>query len=204
VRTTTVLRVLAVGAPVAFTACWLVVGVLTPGYDQTRLTISGLAEQGQPHRAWMTAGFVLQGLGQLAGAALALRRPRERWVSAALTLGGLGTIAVALVPLPGATGPVWLATGHSLAATAAFVGLHLAALAGLASSRVPRGLRVAAALALVVALPNLAWFLAHLSSGGGWYGGSEKAFVTVLLAWCAALACGREPGAAGGRPARLG
>lgn len=207
VRQTTVLRTLAVGAPVLFTACWLGLGALTPGYDQSRLTISQLAAQGAEHRHAMTAGFVVQGLGQLAGAVLALRAPRERWISAALTLGGLGTIAVALVPLPGASGPAWLGTGHSLAATAAFVGLHLAALAGLLSRRVPRWLRFAAAGALVVALPDLGWFLTHLHGGGEWYGGGEKTFVTVLLAWCAALAWFRDRSRSGvparGR-ARLG
>ena len=138
----------------------------------------------------MVAAFVLQGLGQLACATLAWRRDGSRWVGAWLAVGGIGTIAAGLLPLPG-PGSSAGGTGHSVGATLAFVGLHLGVLAGACSARLPRRLRLAGALALAVALPDLAWFLAHLGQDGTWYGGSERTFVTVLLAWCAALAVHR-------------
>ncbi len=185
----------AVLAPLAFTLAWLVLGATRPGYSPTGDTISELAAVSTPLAGVMVAAFVVQGLGQLACAALAWRRYRAAWLAGWLVVAGLGTLAAGVLRLPDPVvgGP---ASGHSLGATAAFVGLHLAVAAGGLSRRLPRALRLAAVPALAVALPNLAWFLTHLSGGGAWYGGSEKAFVTVLLAWCVGLAvtAARFPG----------
>lgn len=182
------LRVLAAGAPFVFTLAWLVLGALTPGFSGVDQSISSIAQLGAPLAAWMAAAFVLQGLGQCAGAVLAWRTPQARLVAASLALAGAGTIGVGAFPLPGPDGPNWLGSAHSVFAAAAFLGLHLAAATAAASSAVPRWLRGLAVLALAVALPNLAFFLAHLGRDGTWFGGSERAFVTVLIAWCAALA----------------
>ncbi len=184
-------QLLAAGAPVLFTAAWWALGSATGGYSQRADTISAVAAVGAPHAALMVPAFLVQGLGQLAGARLALLDPRASRVATWLAVGGVGTLLAGVVRLPDDGGPAWLSTGHALAATAAFAGLHLAVLAGALSPSVPRWLRVAAVVALAVALPHLGWFLAHLAGGDAWSGYCEKVFTTVLLAWCAALALGR-------------
>jgi len=187
------------GAPAASSChgrapgAWWGLGALTPGYSQRDDTISAVAAVGTAHATGMVLAFVLQGLGQLAGARLALLAPRAGWVAAWLAVGGVGTLLAGVIRLPAAGGPAWLSTGHALAATAAFAGLHLAVLAGALSRSVPRRLRVAGVVALAVALPHLAWFLIHLGSAQAWFGYTEKVFTTVLLVWCAALALGRWP-----------
>lgn len=175
----------------AFTAAWWGLGSLTPGYSQPDDTISAVAALGAAHATPMVLAFGLQGLGQLAGARLALLAPRAGWVAAWLAVGGVGTLLAGAIRLPDGGGPAWLSTGHALAATAAFAGLHLAVLAGALSRSVPKRLRVAGAVALAVAVPHLAWFVVHLGSGVAWFGYCEKVFTTVLLAWCVALALGR-------------
>lgn len=187
-------QLLAAGAPVLFTGAWWALGSATPGSSQLDDTISAVAAVGAPRAGLMVAAFLVQGLGQLAGARLALAAPRAGWVAAMLAVGGIGTLLAGAVRLPGDGGPAWASAGHALAATAAFAGLHLAVLAGALSRSVPRRLRVAAVAALVVALPHLAWFLAHLGSGDAAAGYAEKVFTTVLLVWCAALALLRWSG----------
>ena len=182
---------LAVGAPVLFTAAWLLIGAATAGYSQRADTISALAGVGAAHAALMVAAFLVQGLGQLTGAVLARREPAARWVGRWLVVAGVGTLLAGVIRLPDGGGPAWLSTAHALAATAAFGGLHLAVLAGALSRALPPRLRVAAVVALVVALPHLGWFLADLGGGGPWFGYAEKAFTTVLLAWCVAMALRR-------------
>lgn len=183
---------LAAGAPALFTGAWLLLGASTPGYSQRRDTISAVAAQGAPYTGPMVAAFVVQGLGQLAGARLAWSAPDQRWVGRWLGVAGVGTVLAGVIQLPAAAGPGWRSSGHTLAATAAFGGLHLAALAGAGSRGLPPWLRASAAAALVLALPHTAWFLVQLREGGPWAGYTEKAFTTVLLAWCAGLAWGRR------------
>ncbi|MEO7746306.1 MAG: DUF998 domain-containing protein, partial [Actinomycetota bacterium] len=105
----------AVGAPVLFTAAWLLLGAATPGYSQRADTISALAGVGAPHAALMVAAFLVQGLGQLAGAALAVCDPAARWVSRWLVVAGVGTLLAGVIRLPDGGGPAWLSTGHALA-----------------------------------------------------------------------------------------
>lgn len=186
------LTALAAGAPVVFTGAWVLLGRLTDGYDQRADSISALAGIGEPYAPAMVGAFVVQGLGQLAGAALARERPAAPWVGSWLVVGGVGTLLAGVIRLPTDGGPAWLSTGHALAATAAFAGLHLGALAGAFSDAVPQRLRVAAVLSLAVALPHLLWFVTELGDGGPWFGYAEKMFTTVLLAWCAALAIWRR------------
>jgi hypothetical protein len=183
----------AAGAPPIFTGSWLVLGALQDGYSQRAGTISALAAEGAPYAGAMVAAFVVQGFGQLAGAALARAAPPAPWVSGWLAVGGVGTLLAGAVRLPDAGGSPLLATGHALAATAAFGGLHLAVLAGALSRAVPRWLRVSAVAALAVAVPHLVWFVTKLGQDEPYFGYAEKVFTTVLLAWCAALALGRIP-----------
>jgi hypothetical protein len=178
----------AAGGPV-FTLAWLVLGWLAPSHEQRADTISTLAAEGAPEAAAMVAGFTVLGIGQLALAALASRRLAA--LSAALVVAGMGTALAGAVQVPddGTAAPV-----HTLAATAAFTGLHLAVLAGALSRSMPLGLRVGAVVALVVAVPHTVWFAVQLSDPGPWFGYAEKTFTTVLLAWTTALAFAHFPG----------
>lgn len=197
------LRILAAGTPVVFTAAWLVLGWLLPGYSQQADTISALAQLGIRTHPPMTAALAVLGLGLLAGAVLAWRAPRAPAVAGSLVLAGLGTLGVAALPLPGMSGPRWLFDVHPLAATGAFVGLHLAVLCGALSRSLPTGLRIAAVVSLAVALPHLGWFLHDLFTGGGpWDGYTEKTFTTALLAWYVAFALLRPATGARSAPPR--
>jgi hypothetical protein len=159
-----------------------------------RGTISELAELGATTSGAMTTALALLGVGQLAGAVLAWRRPRAAGVAASLVLAGVGTLGVGALPLPGAAGPAWLSSAHAAAATVAFGGLHLAALAGALSPALSRRLRLAGAVALAVAVPHLVQFVLGLGGTNTASGYLEKAFTTVLLAWCAALAWRADAG----------
>jgi hypothetical protein len=187
-------QLLASGAPAVFSLAWLGLGSLTDGYSQVRDTISELAALGAPTSGAMTTALALLGAGQLAGAVLAWRRPRAAGVAASLVLAGIGTLGVGALPLPGAVGPSWLTSAHAVTATAAFGGLHLAALTGALSPALSRRLRVAGAVSLAVALPHLVQFVSGLGGPGAASGYLEKAFTTVLLAWCAALAWRADAG----------
>ena len=175
---------LAVAGGPVFTLAWLGLGWLAPGHEQRADTISALAAEDAPLAAPMIAAFTVLGLGQLSLAALAAGR-RLVAVSASLVMAGLGTVLAGAFQVPD---DGTAATVHTLAATAAFGGLHLAALAGTLERSLPRGLRVAAVVALAVALPHTVWFTVALDDPGPWLGYAEKAFTTVLLTWTTALA----------------
>lgn len=177
----------AVGGP-AFTLAWVVLGLLAPGYDHRADTISALSAVGASTAVPMLAAFALQGFGQLALAAVAARL-RLPWVAVSLVVAGTGTLLAGAIRLPD-DGPSAAATAHALAAVAAFGGLHLAVLAGSLAGSLPRGLRLGALVALVVALPHTASFVLQLGDPGPWLGYAEKAFTTVLLVWTTALALG--------------
>lgn len=175
----------AVGGPV-FTLAWLTLAEVAPGYDQRADTISALAAVGATTAGPMLVAFAVQGMGQLALAAVAARL-RLRAVAGALTVAGLGTLVAGAVRLPD-DGSSAAATAHALAAVAAFGGLHAAVLAGALSTALPRRMRAAAALALAVAVPHTAWFVLQLGDPGEWFGYAEKAFTTVLLVWTTTFA----------------
>lgn len=183
------LAVMAASAPVIFTGAWWVIGVLD-GEDASRVTISHLAAQAAPRGGWMVAALLAQGCGQVANAALARRVGGGRGLPLALLAAGIGTLGAGLLRVPAPdVADESSATGHAVAATVAFVGLHVATLVGALSPRLPRWLRGSAVVALVVALPNLGWFLLRPNGSDVWAGGSERTFVTVLVAWTVALAC---------------
>jgi len=175
----------AAGGPV-FTLAWLTLGELAPGYGQRADTISALAAVGAKTAGPMLVAFAVQGMGQLALAAVAARL-RLRAVAGALVVAGLGTLVAGAVRLPD-DGSSAAATAHALAAVAAFGGLHAAVLAGALSAALPRRMRVAAALALTLAVPHTAWFVLQLADPGLWFGYAEKVFTTVLLVWTTTFA----------------
>lgn len=86
---------------VGFVAAWIACGVARDGYSPVDDAISELAEVGAPGRAWMTAGFVVFGVGvPLYARALRTALPGPAWIAATVT--GLATLGVAATPLGGA------------------------------------------------------------------------------------------------------
>lgn len=84
--------------PIAFVAGWSIGGLAASHYSAIDDAISHLAEIGAPTRPFMTAGFVVFGIG-LPVYAVALRAslPGWSWMTAAAT--GLATLGVAAAPL---------------------------------------------------------------------------------------------------------
>jgi MFS family permease len=79
---------------VLLTACWVVAGVVTDGFDPVRQSISQLQRDGSGTAAVMTAAFAAFAVGAVAFAPLLPRLPR-----AALLLAGVATVGAALSPL---------------------------------------------------------------------------------------------------------
>jgi hypothetical membrane protein len=84
--------------PTAFVAAWSIAGRALSHYSAIDDAISDLAEIGAPTRPWMTAGFIVFGVG-VSAYAVALRDslPGWSWITAAAT--GLATLGVAAAPL---------------------------------------------------------------------------------------------------------
>ena len=78
----------------SLTAAWVVGGIVTPGFDPVRLSISQLQRDGTTTSAVVTAAFVAFSVGALAFAGLL-----PRWPRVALTLAGLATLGAAASPL---------------------------------------------------------------------------------------------------------
>lgn len=181
------LAVVAVTGQVLFTAAWLALGAAAR-HEPLDDTISDLAAVGSAVAAPMLVGFAAQGAGQLANAALAARRG-HRWLASALAVTATATLVTGALRLPGPDGaPTWVASGHTLAAVVAFSALHATVLLGALARDLPRWSRVAAAGALVVAVPHTAWLVVLLGDGRDeLVGYTEKAMTLALVAWTAAL-----------------
>jgi len=144
--------------------------------------------------AWLGLGAVTPGYSQ-AGAGPERRGVRRRTAACRARDGRrCGADSSRCGREPGASGPGWLGSAHVAAATVAFGGLHLAALTGALSPALSRRLRVAGVVSLAVALPHLVQFVSGPRGPGTAAGYLEKAFTTVLLAWCAAVAWRADAG----------
>ncbi len=113
--------------PVAFIAAWVGTGFAATDYSPVTDPISELAEVGAPTQAWMTAGFIVFGVGVAAfGVALRAVLPGLAGVAAIAT--GVCTLGVAAFPLgwnDGAHGAFAGAGYVTLALTPAFAALRL-------------------------------------------------------------------------------
>jgi hypothetical membrane protein len=107
--------------PIAFVAAWSIGGLAASHYSAIDDAISHLAEVGAPTRPFMTAGFVVFGIG-LPVYAVALRAslPGWSWVTAAAT--GFATLGVAAAPLGRSTSGDGV---HGIFAGAGYVTLAL-------------------------------------------------------------------------------
>jgi hypothetical membrane protein len=107
--------------PIAFVAAWSIGGLAAPHYSAIDDAISHLAEVGAPTRPFMTAGFVVFGIGlPVYAGALRASLPGWSWVTAAAT--GLATLGVAAAPLGRSTSGDGV---HGILAGAGYVTLAL-------------------------------------------------------------------------------
>ena len=191
-------RLLALGGivgPVAFVGTWVVAGAVTPGYSPIGNAISDLAAVGTPHRAAMTGGFVVFGIGLIAfGLALHKDLDGQAWVWAVATGGA--TIAVAATPLGG-----WSGDGvHAVCAGLGYVtiaALPLFAARALAAS----GRRPWARVSIAAAGLSAAALAA--STLGPAHGLWQRLGLTVGDAWIATTAVGLAVGIGPARRQRV-
>jgi hypothetical membrane protein len=100
-----------------FVLAWAACGAVQSSYSPVDGAISDLAAVDAPDRDWMTAGFLVFGIGvPIYARALRVALPGAAWLSA--TISGLATLGVAATPL-----------GRSDAAHGAFAALGYVALA---------------------------------------------------------------------------
>lgn len=159
---------------VALTAAWSLAGLLTPGFDPVRQSISQLQREGTATGSVMTAAFVAFAVGAAAFAPLLPRAPR-----AVLLVAAGATLGVALSPLGevrggaqdalhlafGATGYVCLSLLPLLAALSLRGRARAAALAaGLVTSACLLG--TVPADAISGALQRIGFLTAHLWLAG--------------------------------------
>ncbi len=84
--------------PIAFVSAWSIGGLAASHYSAIDDAISHLAEIGAPTRPFMTAGFIVFGVGlPIYSVALRDALPGWSWLTAAAT--GLATLGVAAAPL---------------------------------------------------------------------------------------------------------
>jgi len=84
--------------PAAFVTAWSIGGLAATRYSAIDDAISHLAQVGAPTRAFMTAGFVVFGIG-LPVYAISLRAALPGWSWATAAATGLATLGVAAAPL---------------------------------------------------------------------------------------------------------
>lgn len=192
-------RALAVGGPLAFTAVWVLLGLLHGGYAPRRETISSLSAHDASGWPWMVAGQLALAAGF---AGLGLLTPGAfgrvgRLPAACLFLAAYGTLQASVfrtvcnrsdagwcTPLPRSAYPSsqWL---HGVGTGIAFGGVLLVCLAtAWAAHRAgPRwhDVVVWSLVAEAVALPFVIWFLANAETD--WHGFAEKVFLLTLAGW---------------------
>jgi len=162
--------------PAAFIGAWAVLGATRAGYSPISGHISDLAALGTGTRRWMTAGFVVYGLGLPLYGAAARRRGRPV-IGALAVVTGLSTLAVATFPLGTASD-----RAHVLSAAVGYVTLAAIPLAG---AVVPWrcGRRGLAVLSAAVGVASAAALAASLSGpqGGLW----QRTGLTLGDVWVA-------------------
>jgi hypothetical membrane protein len=182
-------RLGCVAASVAvFTAAVIVIGALTPGYDQWSDAVSRLASPGERWALAARAAFAVYGLMVITGAST-LRRyggRRGRLLAACLTLYGVACVVAGAAPKdqPGAPHTVvsqvhvWAAIGAGALAIAA-----MTLVSGYGPGRAAR--RGAAVMALLTVLAAVAF---RFTWGSQLYGVSERVLLGLGMCWISALA----------------
>jgi Protein of unknown function (DUF998) len=189
----------AVFGPLLFTLDWVLLGWSHRGYVPRQETISALSAHDVPGWPWMVTGQLALGAGLAALAVLAVRawgRPGW-WPAGFAVIAAYGTVQASAfrticnradvgwcTPLPRSAYPrsQWL---HGTGTGLAFGGVLLACLAtAVVAAGAGDGWGDVARWSLaveVVALPNVAWFLANAETR--WHGLAEKVFLVALAGW---------------------
>ena len=174
--------VLGIGAPVFATVVVLVGGVMTPGYDPIRRTISRLAGPGLPAANSVDLAIALVGCALL-GLAVALRAG-PIGARVLLAIAGVGLLAAAVIRLDPASAQA--TTIHRLATTLAMLTLTTAPLA---FTRALRGRRYRwlsfgfGAAEVAMLLVGLALLPTTFAAWGIW----ERCFLALPMAWVVVL-----------------
>ncbi len=177
--------VIGVGAPILASVAILVAGVLTPGYDPLRMTVSRLAEAGSPAagvagQAVYAVGFTIFVLANALG-------PRAVAGRLLLATGGCGLIAGAWIRLDSASAQI---TALHRAITAVSMLALTAAMLAFAPAFRERGERVYGWLSLAFGATAIATLLVGLvlvpSDFAAW-GVWERAFLAIPLGWVVAV-----------------
>jgi hypothetical membrane protein len=162
--------------PTAFIAAWSIAGRALSHYSAIDDAISDLAEIGAPTRPWMTAGFIVFGVG-VSAYAVALRDslPRWSWITAAAT--GLATLGVAAAPLGRSSAGDTL---HGVFAGAGYVTLALTPLLAARPLRRAGRPRVANLSVAAGSLSGLALLATTVSSANGFF---QRLGLTIGDVW---------------------
>jgi hypothetical membrane protein len=184
--------------PVVFLVVSVVVGLLKPGYDAARQSISELAVGGY---GWLqTANFFALGAAMIAAAA-AMRLapgPRSRSAVALLAAAGVGMVAVGCFPadLDGAS-PTPAGAAHDTISLVVFMALIAAsALYGRVLRRAASERRLArySSLTAFAVFAGFAVFAVFAGDPGdplhAVSGLLERAFIAAALAWVAIVSAG--------------
>jgi heme/copper-type cytochrome/quinol oxidase subunit 4 len=187
------LALLAPLGSLLFTAAWLVLGAISPGYRLFDLVIEPYSPISQPVSGlglgvtgpWMNAAFVIGGLLLIAGA-LGVRRamPRTRLATAGLVLSAFAGVGMVIDGIFTLESVMLHLLGFLLAVPLAAVGFVLLGVATRGDSG-----RLAAALVLagVATVALFVWFMAIFDpytagANTGYAGLVQRILITVVLA----------------------
>ena len=195
----------AIAGPILFTAAWLILGAVSPGYTVAGTWISPYSPITQPISGlglgttarYMNPAFVVSGLLLLAGVVGVVRclpsggRPVGRRTSAVLlALAPVGLVIIGMFTLDT---PVPHLAGAMLVLATPVVsflvtGLYLRCRSGW--HRFGTGLVVAAPLTLVLfVIYNLSFSQSAVAAGHGVAGLTQRVLFVEILSWFVALGC---------------
>jgi hypothetical protein len=171
-----------------FACAVVVIGAVTPGYDQSADAVSRLASPGEAWAPAARAAFAAYGVLVIAGAS-SLRQyagRRQHWLTRCLTLYAVACVIAGVAPKnqPG-TPPTGVSQLH--VAAAIFAGALVIAAMMLVSRYGPTPAARRAAIAMAL-LTGLAAGVFRLTWGTQIYGVSERVLLGLGMCWISALA----------------
>jgi hypothetical protein len=177
----------AVSAPV-FALAVIVIGSLTPGYDQWSYAVSRLASPGERWAVAARAAFAAYGLLVAAGAATLGQYAgrRRRVLTLCLTFYAVACIVAGLAPKDPPGAPHTVVSQVHVAAAVSAGALAIAAMTLVSRSGMTRATRRIAAVMAV--LTGLAAAILPYTWGTQVYGISERIVLGLGMCWVSALA----------------
>jgi hypothetical membrane protein len=189
--------------PIAFTAAWLLGGLVQDEYSVRQEDVSALAALDAQHAWIVITGFVLLGVGTVAlaaGLASTLRYPSAVIGSVLLMIAGIGHAAAGLArndcssELPACTARVdtgevsWHHQVHDNVSLIIFLALIAAPLVFARAFGRDHRWRPLRTYSIVTGLLGFALLVLYvIASAGTWNGLVQRIFVSVLFLWIAVL-----------------